>query len=146
MQITRYTDYSLRVLLYLSGLKKGELATITHIASAYGISRNHVVKVVHNLGLLGYVFTQRGRAGGIRLRLRPEEIGIGQVVRQVEATLTPVNCESLDCPLVGTCSLFSMLEEAVRAYLDVLDQHTLADVMSDRDTYRQVRYLVMSDA
>ena len=142
MQITRYTDYSLRVLLYLSALQDGELAKITEISNAYGISRNHAVKVVHNLGKLGYVHTMRGRSGGIRLQLHPTQINLGTLVRNVEATLTPVNCEALACPLEGQCSLFGILNQAVHAYLDVLDGHTLADIIASEPTYRKIRFLL----
>lgn len=145
MQITRHTDYSLRVLLYLSGLKKGELGTITDIASSYGISRNHVVKVVHNLGKLGYIHTLRGRSGGIRLNCPMNEINIGALVRQVEVTLIPVNCELLECPLTRNCALFGVLNEAVLAYLGVLDRYTLADVMQSPEMVFDIKQLIGSN-
>ena len=142
MQITRYTDYSLRVLLYLSGLAKGELATITDIAKAYGISRNHVVKVVHNLGRQGFIYTQRGRSGGIRLNRSTHDINLGDLVRNVEATLEPVNCASQLCPLDRGCSLYSVLSQSVEAYLSVLDGYTLADVARNKKTAETIRWLV----
>ena len=140
MQITRYTDYSLRTLLYLSGLRNDDLATITEIAEAYDISRNHVVKVVHNLGKLGYVFTQRGRAGGLRLGMEPSDINIGKLMRQLESNLRPVDCEG--CPLEKNCSLFGVLHKAVAAYLKELDKYTLADVIKDSSTEKQIHFLV----
>ncbi len=142
MQITRHTDYSLRVLLYLSGLNNDELGTITQIADSYGISRNHVVKVVHNLGKLGYVHTIRGRAGGLRLNCAADEINIGELVRQVEATLVPINCELLACPLTRNCTLFGILNEAVSAYLDVLDRYSIADVMQHPHMISEIKLLI----
>ena len=142
MQITRYTDFAFRVLLYLSGLKEDELATITDISDAYGISRNHVVKVVHHLGRQGYIYTRRGRAGGIRLNRPAEAINLGDVVRSVEATLDPVNCRALECPLDHGCSLYSVLCQSVNAYLGVLDSYTLADIVSDRKTAQKINWLV----
>ncbi len=142
MQITRYTDYSLRVLIYLSGLSDDKLATITDISDAYGISRNHVVKVVHNLGKQGFIYTQRGRSGGIRLSRSADLINLGELVRGVEATLDPVNCESLQCPLESNCSLYGILSQAVTAYMSVLDSYTLADIMRDKKTAETVRWLV----
>ena len=142
MQITRYTDFAFRVLLYLSGLGDGELATITDISGAYGISRNHVVKVVHHLGRQGYIHTQRGRTGGIRLNRPASDINLGDVVRTVEATLNPVNCRALECPLDQGCSLYTVLNQSVNAYLSVLDSYTLADIVSDRKTAQTIHWLV----
>lgn len=145
MQITRHTDFSLRVLLYLSALKEGELATITDIADSYGISRNHVVKVVHNLGRLGYIRTLRGRAGGLCLNCSIDEINVGTLVRKVEATLAPINCELLRCPLACNCTLFGMLSEAVSAYLSVLDRYTLADVLAQPKMVSEIQQLIRID-
>ncbi|MDO6461233.1 Rrf2 family transcriptional regulator [Granulosicoccaceae sp. 1_MG-2023] len=141
MQITRYTDYSLRTLLYLSALRDDELATITEIAEAYDISRNHVVKVVHNLGKLGYVFTQRGRAGGLRLAMEPADINVGRLVRQLESNLRAVDCEG--CALEDNCSLYGVLARALNAYLKELDQYTLGDVLADRATVKRIRSLTL---
>src|SRR5436190_17904584 len=91
MQLTRYTDYSLRVLIYLA-VHQEELATIEEIANAYGISRAHLMKIVHQLGLAGYLETTRGRGGGLRLARPPEKIRIGAVVRSTEESMSLVEC------------------------------------------------------
>jgi len=135
MQLTLYTDYSLRVLIYL-GLNPQRLATITDIAQSYGISRNHLVKVVHNLATQGFIHTSRGRRGGITLARPTAEINIGDVVRHTEVNFHLVECfdrERNTCPIAAACILKSALYEAQRAFVAVLDKYTLADVLGNRD-------------
>src|SRR3546814_353363 len=91
MRLTLYTDYSLRVLMYL-GLNRDGLATITEVAERYGISRNHLMKIVHQLGLLGYIETVRGKGGGIRFARSPGEINLGEVIRRTEEDMALVQC------------------------------------------------------
>jgi len=133
MKLTRYSDYSLRVLMYL-GVRGEGLATISEIAGAYGISRNHVMKVVFDLGRLGYIETVRGKHGGIRLRRAPEEINVGELVRRTETSLELVECFGSDntCCLAPVCVLRGALDEALRAFLEVLDRYTLADLIAPR--------------
>ena len=128
MQITRYTDYSLRVLMYLA-IKGSTRVTISEIAEQYGISRNHLVKVVHNLSKLGYVATVRGKTGGMTLALPPAEINVGEVVRRTEKQLDVIDCHTPRCPLVPACELRSALAEARDAFLHVLDRYTLTDLV-----------------
>ena len=131
MQLTLYTDYSLRVLLYL-GRAPGRTATITEIAEAYQISRNHLVKVVHNLSIHGFIQTTRGCGGGIALPRPPEEIVIGNVVRHTEVNFNLTECfdqKRNTCPIAATCLLKSVFYEAQRAFMDALDQKTLANVL-----------------
>ena len=133
MRLTNYSDYALRVLTYL-GLKREELSTITEIADCYGISRNHVVKIVHHLGQLGYVDTLRGKNGGIRLARSPEKINIGQVIRHTEASMDIVECFSNQnsCIIGCSCVLRTAISEALSAFMAVLDDYTLADLMAPR--------------
>jgi len=133
MRITRYTDYSLRVLIYL-GAKGEGLATIQEIADRYRISRNHLMKVVHELQLKGYIDTLRGKNGGMRLRLPPERISLGRVVRDTEQDLALVECFGTDnhCIITPYCELKSILNEALGAFLGVLDRYTLADLLDPR--------------
>lgn len=145
MQLTFYTDYSLRVLIFL-GLKSGRLSTISEIAESYGISRNHLVKVVHNLAGHGYIQTTRGKGGGLRLARRPEDVNIGEVVRHTEVNFTLVECfdmQSCRCPITPICGLKGVLHDASRAFMDVLDQYTLADVLKNEDQLAMV--LLKSD-
>lgn len=131
MQITSYTDYALRVLIYLA-MSPNEQATITEVADFYNISRNHLVKVVHQLGSKGFVNTARGKGGGISLQRPPEQIGIGEVVRNMENHFNWVECfnpAQQQCPLLPSCGLKHLLARAGDAYLNVLDAVTLADVL-----------------
>lgn len=127
MRLTRYTDYGLRVLLYLAE-RSDELPSIADIAEFYGISRNHLMKVVNNLGRCGFVTSVRGRSGGIRLSRRPSEINVGTVVRKMEDDFHIVDCPS--CRIAGYCGLRGALGEALAAFLAVLDGYTLADLVS----------------
>ncbi len=135
MQLTVYTDYSLRVLIYL-GMRPQQQATITEIAESYGISRNHLVKVVHNLSNMGYINTSRGRGGGMILAFTPKEINIGEVVQKTEPNFVLVECfdkENNTCPIAPGCALIKALKAAKSSFLDVLNQYTLADVVANAD-------------
>jgi Rrf2 family nitric oxide-sensitive transcriptional repressor len=141
MQLTRYSDYSLRVLIFLAVQREG-LATTEQIAKAYGISLAHLSKVVKHLARRGYVETVRGRSGGLRLAVPPEEIVLGEVVRSTEETLALVECFSAPgsgaCRIESACDLARVLDQALRAFLAVLDGHTLADVVRRRTALRQL--------
>ncbi len=130
MRLTRYTDYSLRVLIYL-GLQQDRLSSIREIADAYGISESHLMKVVHALGQSGYVATLRGRGGGLRLAKPPSEINLGDVVRNTEDDVALVECFSKDseCRIAGPCRLEHVLRRALEAFFEVLDDYTLADLL-----------------
>ena len=133
MQLTRYTDYSLRVLIYLAVHEEG-LATIDEISEAYGISKAHLTKIVHQLGLAGYLETVRGRGGGLRLARPPEKIRIGDVVRQTEE-MSLVECfdpKTSHCRIEPVCGLQAVLREALQAFLRTLDGYTLADLVQRR--------------
>ncbi|NDW07155.1 Rrf2 family transcriptional regulator [Jiella pacifica] len=125
MRLTRYTDYSLRVLIYLSA-RPDRLCSIAEIAEAYGISHNHLTKVVHELGKAGYVTTLRGRAGGIRLAKPASSIRIGEIVRATEDGFDLADCRN--CVIAPACGMTGVLGEAVGAFLSVLDRYTFADL------------------
>ncbi|WP_342388937.1 RrF2 family transcriptional regulator [Salinicoccus bachuensis] len=129
MKLTLYTDYSLRVLMYLS-MREEEKVQIDEIAGYYNISRNHLTKVVHHLSKLGYVKTVRGRGGGIMLNYKPEALNIGEVVRQTEDNFHMAECfsEGNECVLTPVCGLRFVLNDALKAYLEVLDKYTLQDI------------------
>ncbi|GAB3416959.1 Rrf2 family transcriptional regulator [Massilia agilis] len=131
MRLTDYTDYALRVLMYV-GAQKDRLVTIQEIAINHGISKNHLTKVVHRLGLAGLVETVRGRTGGVRLARDPETITIGSVVRLTEPDFTIVECfdeEKNTCALAPICVLKHALGRATSAYLQELDRISLASVL-----------------
>lgn len=131
MQITTHTDYALRVLIYLARSSNNR-ATITEIADFFDISRNHLVKVVHQLGVKSFVTTTRGKAGGLSLQRPPEQINIGDVVRSMENHFNWVECfdpAKQHCRLLPHCGLKQLIAHAGNAYLQVLDAATLADVL-----------------
>ena len=134
MQLTLYTDYSIRVLLYLAAKPESQ-STITEIAESFGISRNHLVKVVHNLALKNFIRTTRGKKGGMVLERSPDSISIGQLVRQTEPDFRIVECMGdvrSDCPIEEVCGLKGVLTAARDAFLKTLDQFTLADITRNR--------------
>lgn len=129
MRLTRQTDYSLRVLIFLALQEEGSRVTISEITEHFDIPRNHLVKIVHRLGQLKYLKTLRGKGGGLSLGRSAPDIVIGQVVRDVESTLEVVNCHEPPCPLEVGCVLKGALAEARDAFLAVLDRYTLADLI-----------------
>ena len=129
MQLTRHTDYALRVLIHLAVTDSGR-ATIPEIADAYGLSRNHLMKVVHHLGQGGFLDTQRGRGGGFTLARPAQAITIGDVIRHSEPDMNMADCGS--CVIRPACGLSGILKAATAAFLAVLDQHSLADAARDR--------------
>ncbi|WP_411843916.1 RrF2 family transcriptional regulator [Salinicoccus sp. HZC-1] len=132
MRLTLYTDYSLRVLMYLGMQNEGEKVQIDEIAGFYNISKNHLTKVVHHLAKLEYVKTVRGRGGGIMLNYKPEALNIGAVVRSTEDNFHMAECfnaENNQCVLTPVCSLRFVLNDALKAYLEVLDNYTLEDII-----------------
>jgi Rrf2 family transcriptional regulator, nitric oxide-sensitive transcriptional repressor len=132
MRLTLFTDYSLRVLLYL-GAHQDRRCSIAEVAKAYGISQNHLMKVVNELARAGYVESSRGRSGGIRLGRAPEDINIGAVVRHVEDGFDLVDCGS--CIIAPACGMTDVLRQAVNAFLAVLDGYTLGDMLAKRNDF-----------
>lgn len=130
MQLTSFTDYGLRALIYLATLPAGQMTSISEVTDTYGVSRNHMVKIINQLSRAGYVAAVRGKNGGIRLGKAAEEIVIGQVVRDMEP-LQLVNCHSDFCHITSACRLKKALHDAVQSFLRELDQYTLADLVED---------------
>ena len=129
MQLTRYTDFGLRVLIFLSLQETGRRVTITEISERFDIPRNHLVKVVHRLGQLKYIHTSRGKNGGIHLAQASSDIRVGDVVRQMESRLDIIDCTSPGpCPIQASCHLKSIVHQASDAFLNVLDKYTIADL------------------
>ena len=132
MRLTTYTDYTLRTLMYL-GVNRDRLVTIQDIADLHAISKNHLMKVVYQLGLSGIVETVRGRNGGLRLKREPADINIGAVVRETETDFFMAECfdrANNTCPLTPNCKLKSALGQATQAYLAVLDKVTLESLLA----------------
>jgi Rrf2 family transcriptional regulator, nitric oxide-sensitive transcriptional repressor len=137
MRLTTYTDYTLRVLMYLALHQKQEgYATIQAMSDAYGISKSHLTKIVHALGRAGYIETLRGRTGGLRLARPPEQISVAEVVKFAEPDFDLVTCHNpataADCVIVGMCGLKPLLSRAVRAFFAELENVSLQDIVYDK--------------
>lgn len=144
MKLTTFSDYTLRVLMYLA-LNRERLATIPEIAAAYDISENHLMKVVHQLARSGVIESVRGKGGGIRLAREPGTIHLGQVVRASEGSAPIVECLSDDtgnCRIAPACRLTEILVRAFDALYATLDEYTLADLVSSP---RDLRILLVCD-
>jgi Rrf2 family nitric oxide-sensitive transcriptional repressor len=134
IQLTAYTNYALRTLMYCA-LHPDTSVRVEDVAGAYGISKAHLLKVARQLGQLGYLENQRGRTGGIRLAMAPDQIVVGKVVRQTEGNLELVECfnaQTNTCPLIGVCTLSNLFRTGLQAFLAELDKVTIADMVADR--------------
>jgi len=146
MRLTTFSDYNLRVLIYL-GLHDGQLATVGDIAAAYGVSENHLVKVVHHLARHGYIETTRGKGGGMCLARPPRSINIGEVLRGTEDNRALVECfdaAASECRIEPACVLKGILGRAMDAFFAAVDRHTLADLLATKN--KLTRILVLPDA
>lgn len=143
MRLTTFTDYSLRVLMYVAAHPEGR-ATIAEIASAYDISGHHLTKVVHFLGKEGYLENLRGRGGGLRLAKVPTAINVGEVVKLTEGGDVPAECFESDtncCAITADCKLKYALSEAVDAFYAALRRYTLEDVVKNRKALGKVLFV-----
>ena len=143
MKLSLFSDYALRILMFAA--IKGESFRVDEVTAAYGISRNHVAKVIHTLAQLGYLDTRRGRGGGIQLARPAAEIHIGKLVRQTEDQPVIVECfdpATNTCPISGSCLLKGVLAEAVNAFYATLDRHTLQELVSGPQRIRMSKILM----
>jgi Rrf2 family nitric oxide-sensitive transcriptional repressor len=130
VQLTSFTDYGLRALIYMASLPADKMTSISEVTEVYGVSRNHMVKIINQLSREGFVTAVRGKNGGIRLGKPAESIRIGDVVRALEP-LSLVNCSGDFCHITPACRLKQVLQQAVKNFLEELDSHTLADMVED---------------
>ena len=130
MQLTSFTDYGLRALIYMASLPNNQMTNISQVTDVYGVSRNHMVKIINQLSRAGLVTAVRGKNGGIKLGKPAETIRIGDVVRELEP-LTLVNCAGDFCHITPACRLKQVLHTAVEHFLDELNEYTLADMVRD---------------
>jgi len=140
VRLTSFTDYSLRVLIFLAA-DPGRRATIAEVASAFDISENHLTKVVHFLGKEGWLLNVRGKGGGMNLAQAPERIVIGRVVRATEGAPQPAECFGSHperCRIHRACRLRGVLKEAADAFYAVLDRYTLADLVHNRQALARI--------
>ncbi len=137
MQLTIFTDYGLRTLMFLAA-HRDRLCSVREIAEKYGISYNHLVKVVHRLGQLGYIETMKGKGGGIRLAREPDTLKLGDLVKTLEPSMDIVECFNRDtntCRVTESCQLKHYLFDAQRAFLAKLNSHSLADTLKNRGLF-----------
>lgn len=141
MQLKKYTDYALRVLIFTGTKDEGELASIKEISDTFSISQNHLGKVVFELNKKGYLETVRGRNGGIRLAKSPEEMNVGEIVRQFEDDFAIMECfdkSRNQCVITPACKLKHALNEAVQAFLHVLDNYTVKDLITNQGQLKKL--------
>ncbi len=134
MRVTKFSDYALRVLIYLASKPDDELTTISQLADAYSISVHHVRMVVHKLGQLGYINCVQGKGGGIELAYEPREISIGDVISNTESDFYLVECYNPEgnCSIVNACKLQHILNDALKAFLETLNKYTLEDITNNK--------------
>lgn len=141
MQLKKYTDYALRVLIFTGAKSGDELASIKEISDTFSISQNHLGKVVFELNKKGYLETVRGRNGGIRLAKPPEEMNVGEIVRQFEDDFAILECfdqSKNQCVITPACTLKYALNEAVQAFLAVLDTYTVKDLLTNQGQLKKL--------
>ncbi|APX73811.1 Rrf2 family transcriptional regulator [Achromobacter insolitus] len=132
MQLTRFTDFGLRVLMYLTQCRDRPAAvTIPEIADRFSVSRNHLVKVVHFMAQQGWVSTSRGKGGGLRLSQSADSYRLGDLIRQLEQQGPLIDCREPPCALDGSCRLSGVLAQTLQAFYEALNGHTLADLVRD---------------
>jgi Rrf2 family transcriptional regulator, nitric oxide-sensitive transcriptional repressor len=134
MQLTRYTDYGLRTLMYLALLPEGRRASIDEISEIYDISRNNLNKIVHQLGKAGVIETKRGKGGGFFLNISADKINIAEMVILLENSLQVVECTTPLCRLLPACKLKHVLAQATEAFLESLRHYNLADLLNEKNT------------
>jgi len=147
MKLTAFTDYSLRVLIYLAAQPRRR-ATIAAIASSFEVSENHLTKVVHFLGKAGWLANVRGKGGGLELAMPPELIKVGEVVRATEGGDVPAECfgnHGDQCCIAGICRLSGVLAEAVQAFYGTLDRYTLAELVHNRQALARIMFVDEAD-
>jgi len=144
MQLTLHADYAFRVLLYLGSQPDGHVASTREISAAYGISRHHLIRVAQTLARHGFVRISGGREGGLSLARDPQMIRLGDVIRKAETNLQVVECfdkETNTCPIISVCQLKPVLNLALNAFLSVMDNYTLADMLVEKHGTRLARIL-----
>ena len=143
MKLSLFSDYALRTLMYAA--VKEDRFQLNEVTKAYGISRNHLAKIVHSLAQLGYLETQQGRGGGIRLAMTADNIRLGKLVRETENNAVIVECFDVatnTCPISGSCRLKGILAQAMNAFYANLDHYSLQDLVSGPHRARMIRTLL----
>jgi len=140
MQLTQFTDYSLRTLIYIA-IREGKTCTISEIAESYHISRNHLMKVVHRLSQMGILKTLRGKGGGLLLNIPAEQLNLGELVQQLEPNFFITECFNTQknlCVITPACQLKQILHEASNRFIQTLQQYTLNDIVKNRAQLQKI--------
>lgn len=140
MQLTQFTDYALRTLIYIA-LREGETCTISEIAESYNISKNHLMKVVHRLSQLEILKTIRGKGGGLQLNAKPEQLNLGALVQQLEPNFFIVECfdkTNGKCVIAPVCQLKHILYEATDSFIETLRKYTLKDMLQNKEQLNKI--------
>ena len=135
MQITRFTDYGLRTLMYVAA-RSENIASVKEVSDHYGISRNHLVKVVHRFSQLGYIETTKGKGGGIKIAKGTEKLRLGELIKQLEPNMNMVECfdaKTNTCRITGSCQLKHYLFEATQSFINTMNKYTLADTVQNKE-------------
>lgn len=137
MQLTSFTDYGLRTLMYLAA-RPEEMSSVKEISQHYDISRNHLVKVVHRLSQLGYIETTKGKGGGVQITKGMEKLRLGDLISQLEPNMNVVECfdpETNTCRITQSCQLKHYLFEGAKSFTDTMNKYTLADTISNKEFF-----------
>lgn len=137
MQLNSFTDYGLRALILLATLPPGSLTSAREISEVFDLSQHHMMKIIRKLAQLGLIETIRGKKGGIRLKQASENINLGQVIRAIEP-LQLIDCSEQACHITGACRLKAVLANAKNAFLDVLDDYSLADMVKGNPELKKI--------
>lgn len=135
MQLTRFTDYGLRTLMYVAARSENS-ASVKEVAEHYGISRNHLVKVVHRLSQLGYIETTKGKGGGIKIANNTEKLRLGDLIQELEPNMNMVECfdaKTNTCRITESCQLKHYLFEATQNFINTMNKYTLADTVQNKE-------------
>ncbi|OUS38523.1 BadM/Rrf2 family transcriptional regulator ['Osedax' symbiont bacterium Rs2_46_30_T18] len=143
MKLTQFTDFGLRILMYLSYENRQQPVKIIEMAEQFNIPRNHLIKVVNKLAKLGWVETSRGRYGGVKLAIDPQALKIGLVVRELEESLQLIDCDAGPCAFTLNCGVKSILDRALVQFMRELNQYTLADVVQGK-TRQEIKHMHLS--
>lgn len=131
MQLSRHSDYSLRVLLYLA-VRPNVRGTLAQIAAYFDISHEHLRKVAHELAKAGFIKTYQGKGGGMVLAYPPEQINVGKVVAHLEGAKPLIDCAAINCRLSPYCTLSNALGDAQQAFFKTLEKYSLADLIANK--------------
>lgn len=145
MQLKKYTDYGLRVLIYLAAKQQQRLVTIDELSKTFNAPRNHLNKVIHQLGKEGFIQTRRGKNGGFKLAMAADEIALDHVIRRLEGDEYWIDCHNPKCAIFPVCELKQVINEGKEIFYRHLAQYTVASLVKDAEQI-QIRWQTEVDA